>query len=176
MRKFTLGKLPVNGILTDLKGGQEFDISNELKSTFQFVHITKAKVPTSFDLYCWIRDAFRNIFNNVSVRPDFERDGVIATENLVANIFTVQSLYTEALKPGAPKTLTDPDTMLTRLIKLSNDVNSGSIKPDDLGFTDLADLKARLSPARIRENVFGTVVELWQILRRQMPVSSVKLC
>ena len=50
--------------LPGLCGGDPFPLDDDLARRFSFTHIEKGRVPTADDLYGWIKDAFRNIFNN----------------------------------------------------------------------------------------------------------------
>ena len=137
----------------ELVGGGTFKIDDNLKKSFTF-KITEGKVPTRDDLYLWIKDAFRNIFNNVTRDPNFESLGIKSTEYQVA--------YTQALinyyKPIiAKKSSTYPDTMLTRLIVMQLKAAKGELDPKAFGLATKEELQKRLTDARIRENLIGTV-------------------
>ena len=45
-------------------GGDSFPLADSLQSVFAFTKIQHGIVPTAADLFTWIKDAFRNSFNN----------------------------------------------------------------------------------------------------------------
>ena len=145
------------------KGGESFDLST-LKTVFKFQKIPHGTVPTPQLMYEWVRDAFRNIFNNFGGPVDqvdhFRKLGLIATENLTAWTQYCLQHYKAEIEAGRSV----PDTMLTRLLKMQRKVNSD--RKYDKEFTEelaeelktsVEDLKKRLADGRIRANVFGTV-------------------
>jgi cytochrome P450 len=137
-----------------LKGGQTFDIDPTLAANITFKYIQKGKIPTHYDLYNWVKNSFRNIFNNLTRNETFERDGLESTEYLYAYIQKSLLFYKNAIQNG----VNVPSNMLTKLLKLQKGVTDGSIDPSTLGFASSEELLACLTDARIRECVNGTVV------------------
>lgn len=152
-------------VLPGLRGGDPFPLDTDLLDVFSFRKIQQGLVPTSDDLYGWVKDAFRNIFNNFNpaspLFQEFRERGLIATEYLSAYIHALIRCYKARLMAGEPV----PDTMLTRLLRLQLQVSRG--EGETLG-QDLAallgaplpegELARRLSDSMVRSNVFGTVV------------------
>ena len=80
-------------------------------------------MPTADDLFGWIKDAFRNSFNNFNptsaLFAKFRERGLVATENLAAYIHALLEVYKGRLQRGDAV----PDTMLTRLLRLQLQVS-----------------------------------------------------
>lgn len=151
--------------LPGLCGGDTFPLDDDLTRVYSFTRIDAGRVPTADDLYGWIKDAFRNTFNNVDpAAPSFadsRERGVIATEYLTAYVHALIESARDRMRRGEPV----PDTMLTRLIRLQAEVAGpgGSAVEHDvtrlLGAEPPAgELARRLSDSMIRSNVFGTAV------------------
>jgi hypothetical protein len=150
-----------------LKAGQEFDIDPEMAARFKFQKISKGIVPTPEDLYLWIKNAFRNIFNNFGKETDFYQawanDGLEASEKLLAWSAQVIKYYKGIMKNNGGKVGTGsvPDTMITRLIKLQIEALSSPAKTAEFARMfdcSEADLKVRLADDRIQVNAFGCFV------------------
>jgi cytochrome P450 len=152
-------------VLPGLHGGDPIRLAADLLEVFTPTQITAGVVPTADDLYGWVKDAFRNTFNNFSPAhpsfPEFRRRGIVATENLTVYVHALLRHYQEQLRLGHDV----PDTMLTRLLRLQREVSDGSCDSlaDDIaaklgGPVPLVEIQKRLSDSMIRSNVFGTVV------------------
>jgi len=151
-------------VLPGLRGGDRFALSDTLQKVFTFTRISEGIVPTADDLFGWIKDVFRNNFNNFNqANPlfgQFRERGIVAGEQLTAYIYALLELYKARLQRGDAV----PDTMLTRLLRLQWAVNSGGAAIEQefaavLGAPLAAgELARRLSDSMIRSNVFGTVV------------------
>ncbi|WP_434113150.1 cytochrome P450 [Methylocaldum sp. GT1TLB] len=151
-------------VLPGLRGGDRFPLDPDLQAVFSFGKITEGIVPTADDLFIWVKDAFRNIFNNFSpahpLFAEFRERGVIATEYLSAYVFALLKHYKERLRQGE----TVPDTMLTRLLRMQLELErDGETLTDEFAArlgTPLTkdELAKRLSDSMIRSNVFGTAV------------------
>jgi cytochrome P450 len=148
-----------------LRGGDRFAISRRLHEVFSFTRIGEGLVPTAADLFMWIKDAFRNTFNNFDqTRPsfrDFRERGLIATEYLTAYIHELIAAHKGRIQRGEPV----PDTMLTRLVRLQLRASGdeGPLLEQEcaamLGIpVPVGEVAKRLSDSMIRSNVFGTVV------------------
>ena len=151
--------------LPGLLGGDPIPLTADLLQVFTFSQITTGMVPTADDLYGWVKDAFRNTFNNFNPAhpsfPEFRRRGIVATEYLTVYIHALLRHYQEQLRLGRDV----PDTMLTRLLRLQKEVADGtcdSLEQDIAarlgGPVPAAEIARRLSDSMIRSNVFGTVV------------------
>lgn len=144
--------------LPGLCGGDPFPLDDDLAQRFSFTHIEKGRVPTAEDLYGWIKDAFRNIFNNPAgpLRDEFRKRGVIANEYLTAYVHALLRAARQRLDRGEAV----PDTMLTRLLRLQAD--SRVVECDAASLLDAplptGEIARRLSDSMIRSNVVGTVV------------------
>jgi cytochrome P450 len=151
--------------LPGLRGGEPFPLDEELKKVFTFDKIEEGRVPTADDLFNWVKDAFRNIFNNFN-RADplfeqFRQQGIQATEYLTAYIHELIKFYKGQLQQGESV----PDTMLTRLLRLQLSLagDEGATLERELETALGAplppgELSRRLSDSLIRSNIFGTVV------------------
>ena len=150
--------------LPGLRGGDRFALSENLQKVFTFSRITEGLVPTADDLFGWIKDVFRNSFNNFNqAHPlfgQFRERGIVATEHLTAYVHALLELYKERWQRGDAV----PDTMLTRLLRLQSAVTAdGAAIEQELAAMLGAplppgELARRLSDSMIRSNVFGTVV------------------
>jgi cytochrome P450 len=151
--------------LPGFRGGDAFPLDEELQKVFTFQTIQEGLVPTADDLYNWVKDAFRNIFNNFSpadpLFAQFRQQGLQATEYLTAYIHELLKFYKKQLQQGE----TVPDTMLTRLLRLQSSLASGEDTALEQELAALlgaplppGKLGERLSDSQIRSNVFGTVV------------------
>lgn len=149
-----------------LKGGDSFTIDPELTKFFKFQKITDNKgiVPTPQNLYDWVHDAFRNIFNNFGAKPEWRDAGLVATEYLTAYIHKLITHYKPLIR--SDKLNLDPTKPVPMLIRLlqaqklaDDDKASGSLSltAQAIGITQDEYVK-RLSDQRIRSNVFGTAV------------------
>jgi cytochrome P450 len=152
-------------VLPGLCGGDPFPLDEAIRDAFSFERISEGRVPTADDLFGWVKDVFRNTFNNFNPAApafaEFRQRGVVATEYLTAYIHAVLVAHKERLRRGEPI----PDTLLTRLLRfqlalggaeevaLAGDVAAllGAPLPD-------GELARRLSDSMIRSNVFGVVV------------------
>ena len=151
-------------ILPGLEGGDSFPLDDELQRVFSFRKIQQGIVPTADDLFIWVKDAFRNIFNNFNpahpLFAEFRERGLIATEYLSAYVFALLRHYKDRLKQGD----TVPDTMLTRLLRMQLELgrDGGKLENELVNRLGLAlpegELERRLGDSMIRSNVFGTVV------------------
>jgi cytochrome P450 len=148
-----------------LRGGDRFSLSQGLQEVFSFTKIENGLVPTAADLFTWIKDAFRNTFNNFDqTRPsfrDFRERGLIATEYLTAYIHELIAAHKGRIQRGEPV----PDTMLTRLVRLQLRASGdeGPLLEQEcagaLGVPlPVGEVAKRLSDSMIRSNVFGTAV------------------
>lgn len=153
------------GALPGRCAGDRFPLDEDLLRVFTFSKIREGIVPSAGDLYNWVRDAFRNTFNNFNPASprfaEFRERGIVALEYLTAYIHALLKACKERLRRGEPV----PDTMLTRLLRLQAEVAGkgghalqqqfaarlGEPVPD-------GELARRLSDSMIRSNVFGAVV------------------
>ncbi len=151
--------------LPGLRGGDPLPLDDDLQKEFTFSKIQEGLVATADDLYGWVKDAFRNSFNNFNPgHPrfgEFRERGLIATEYLTAYVYALLKHYKAQLLSGHDV----PDTMLTRLLRLQAHVNGkggASLEADVSSQLSLplppGELARRLSDSMIRSNVFGTVV------------------
>ena len=151
-------------ILPGLRGGDRFKLDGELTEVFSFHEIDEGIVPTPEHLFSWVKDVFRNTFNNFNpAHPrfaEFRDRGIVATEYLTAYIHALEKFYKGCLQRGDAV----PDTMLTRLVRLQSEVNNDSATAleDEIALLLGAppppgELKRRLSDSMIRSNVFGTI-------------------
>lgn len=152
--------------LPGLRGGESFPLDDALKQTFTFQRIQAGKVPTAEDLYNWVKDAFRNIFNNSNpadpLFAQFRQQGLEATEYLTAYIHELVKHFKAQLQQGENV----PDTMLTRLVRLQlrlADAQQAAALEQEFAAVlgrplPAGELGRRLSDAYIRTNVFGTAV------------------
>jgi cytochrome P450 len=146
-------------------GGDPFPLDEAILDVFSFHRISDGRVPTAEDLFGWVKDVFRNTFNNFDPAApgfaEFRERGVVATEYLTAYVHALLVVHKRRLRCGEPV----PDTLLTRLLRfqlalggaeeeaLAGDVAAllGAPLPD-------GELARRLSDSMIRSNVFGVVV------------------
>ncbi len=146
-------------------GGDSFPLDDALLRVYPFRRISEGRVPTAEELYGWIKDAFRNLFNNGDpAGPWFAEArarGLVATERLTAWIHALLVVQKERLRAGEPV----PDTLLTRLLRLQQDVageEGDALAADVAALLGTAvppgELQRRLSDSMIRSNVFGVVV------------------
>jgi cytochrome P450 len=151
-------------VLPGLRAGDPFPLDIDLERVYTFTKIHEGLVPTTDDLFTWVKDAFRNIFNNFNPRSpqfaDFRERGLIATEYLTAYLHALITHYKGLLRQDQPV----PDTMLTRLLRLQ--LQAGGVGGESLAEEVAAQLGAplgdgelerRLSDSMIRSNVFGVV-------------------
>ncbi|MGH6635395.1 MAG: cytochrome P450 [Gammaproteobacteria bacterium] len=152
-------------VLPGLCGGDRFALDPDLQQVFTFTEIQEGIVPRADDLFNWVKDAFRNIFNNFNpVHPqfaEFRARGLSATEYLGTYIHALVKHYKERLQRGDKV----PDTMLTRLIRMQLEVAAGTGTALEQDLATLlgappppGELARRLSDSMIRSNVFGTAV------------------
>ncbi len=151
--------------LPGLVGGDALPIDEDLHKIFTFTKIHEGRVPTGEDLFGWVKDAFRNSFNNFNpghpLFAEFRERGVIATEYLTAYIHALLKRYKGELERGRQV----PDTMLTRLLRLQLQVTGNGGAALEQEFASMlgaplppGELSRRLSDSMIRSNVFGTTV------------------
>ncbi len=151
--------------LPGLRAGDRFPLDEDLLRVFSFSKIQEGLVPTADDLYNWVKDAFRNTFNNFNqaspLFPEFRERGIVATEYLTAYVHALLTVYKDRLQRGE----TVPDTMLTRLLRMQSQVAGDGAQALEQEFASLlgsplpeGELARRLSDSMIRSNVFGTVV------------------
>ena len=150
--------------LPGLNAGDTFELDAALTDVFTFSKIVEGVVPTSDLLFSWVKDVFRNTFNNFNPASprfaEFRERGIVATEYLTAYIHALVTFYKDGLRRGDVV----PDTMLTRLLRLQLDVDNGrtALEDDITALIGAApppgELARRLSDSMIRSNVFGTVV------------------
>lgn len=150
--------------LPGLRGGDHFALDENLQKFFTFTRIKEGIVPTGNDLFDWVKDAFRNIFNNINPAypkfTEYRERGIIATEYLSAYIFALLQHYKARLQHGE----TVPDTMLTRLLRMQLELaqNTGKLEEEFARLLGAplpqGELARRLSDSMIRSNVFGTAV------------------
>jgi len=151
--------------LPGLRGGDRFALDNALQQVFSFSKIQEGIIPTADDLYTWVKDAFRNIFNNFNpahpLFAEFRTRGLIATEYLTAYVYALIKHYKARLQTGDAV----PDTMLTRLLRMQLQITNGTgaSLESEIGAVlgeplSSGELARRLSDSMIRSNVFGTMV------------------
>jgi cytochrome P450 len=142
-----------------LKAGDTFPIDADLKKRFKFQTISQGVVPTQQDMYEWVVDAFRNIFNNFERDQNFADLGLKATEKLLAWSGKVISVYKSRLKTGnklgGPKV---PDSLITRLIQLQFDAKADPGKWAAKFGISTDELKVRTADDRVQTNAFGAFV------------------
>jgi cytochrome P450 len=152
-------------VLPGLCGGDRFALDPDLQQVFTFTKIEEGIVPRADDLFNWVKDAFRNIFNNFNPAlpqfAEFRARGLTATEYLSAYIHALIKRYKERLQRGEEV----PDTMFTRLIRMQLELaaRTGTALEQDLATLLGAppppgEFARRLSDSMIRSNVFGTAV------------------
>jgi cytochrome P450 len=153
-------------VLAGLRGGDRFALDDpDLQAVYTFTKIQEGLVPTATDLFGWVKDAFRNAFNNFSpLHPlfaHFRERGIVATEYLTAYIHSLIKEYKSRLSKGQPV----PDTMLTRLVRMQLQVSRGEGAELERDLSTLlggpipeGELARRLSDSMIRSNVFAAVV------------------
>jgi cytochrome P450 len=152
-------------VLPGLCGGDRFALDPDLQQVFTFTKIQEGIVPRADDLFNWVKDAFRNIFNNFNpAHPqfaEFRARGLSATEYLGTYIHALLKHYKERLQRGDKV----PDTMLTRLIRMQLELAAGTGTALEQDLATLlgapppsGELARRLSDSMIRSNVFGTAV------------------
>jgi cytochrome P450 len=147
--------------LPNLQAGDTFPLDNDLVREFTFTRITTGVVPTADQLFDWIKDVYRDTFNNfgppTQQSVEFTERGLEATEYLTAYIHALLIHYRSQLRDGAEV----PDTMLTRLLRLQRRV---AAEGDEWLCAELGPAlppgtaAAWLSDSMIRSDVFGTVV------------------
>ncbi len=151
--------------LPGLRAGDRFPFDEDLLRVFSFHKIQEGLVPTADDLYEWVKDAFRNTFNNFNqaapLFTEFRERGMVATEYLTAYIHALLKVYKDRLRRGEAV----PDTMLTRLLRMQSEVAGAGAQALEQEFSSLlgsplpeGELARRLSDSMIRSNIFGTVV------------------
>ena len=151
--------------LPGVRGGDTLPIEDDLHKVFTFTRIQESRVPTAEDLFGWVKDAFRNSFNNFNAGhplfAEFRERGVIATELLTVYIHALLKEYKKRLQQGDVV----PDTMLTRLLRLQLQVNGDGGAALEQEFAALlgaslsqGEVARRLADSMIRSNVFGTAV------------------
>jgi len=142
-----------------LKAGQTFKIDADLKKRFKFQTITEGVVPSHQDMYEWVVDAFRNIFNNFERDQNFADLGLKATEKLLAWSGKVISVFKGRIKAGnklgGPKV---PDTTITRLIKLQEDAKADPQTWAAKFNITTDELRVRTADDRVQTNAFGVFV------------------
>lgn len=142
-----------------LKAGDTFPIDADLKKRYKFQTITEGVVPSEQDMYEWVVDAFRNIFNNFERDQKFADLGLKATEKLLAWSGKVISVYKSRIKAGGELGGTKvPDTMITRLIKLQFDAKADPAKWAAKFNISTDELRARTGDDRVQANSFGVFV------------------
>jgi len=148
-----------------LRAGDRFPLDEDLLKVFTFSKIQEGLVPTADNLYNWVKDVFRNTFNNFNqanpLFAEFRERGIVATEYLTAYIHALLKVYKDRLRRGEMV----PDTMLTRLLRMQSEVASEGAQALEQEFASLlgsplpeGELARRLSDSMIRSNVFSTVV------------------
>lgn len=151
--------------LPGLKGGDSFPLDDDLLAVFTFSKIQEGIVPTADDLFGWVKDAFRNAFNNFipahPLFPVFRERGIVATEHLTAYVHALIKHYKACLLRGDVV----PDSMLTRLLRMQLQLSTGdgAALERDLaavfgGPIPEGELPRRLSDSMIRSNVFAAAV------------------
>jgi cytochrome P450 len=150
--------------LPGCSGGDAFPLDDALLRVYTFQRIAEGRVPTADDLFGWVKDVFRNTFNNFNPASpsfaEFRERGIVATEYLTAYVHALLVTHKEALAAGRPV----PDTLLTRLLRLQGAAaaEDGALARDvaaQLGAPPAeGELQRRLSDSMIRSNVFGIVV------------------
>lgn len=152
-------------VLKGLRGGDALPIDDDLHKVFTFTRIQEGRVPTAEDLFAWVKDAFRNCFNNFNpghpLFAEFRERGLLATEYLTAYIHALVKRYKGMLERREKV----PDTMLTRLLRLQLQAAGGRSAALEQEFASLlgaplatGELSRRLSDSMIRSNIFGTAV------------------
>lgn len=152
-------------LLPGLRGGERFPLDADLLDVFSFTTIQEGIIPTSENLYTWVKDIFRNTFNNFNpANPlfgEFRERGLAATELLTAYIHALMKTAKERIRHGKAV----PDTMLTRLLRMQEQVARTGGQALEREFATLlgtpppeGELARRLSDSMIRSNIFGTVV------------------
>jgi len=141
--------------LPGLYGADTFPLDDDLTRTFSFTRITEGRVPTADDLHGWIKDAFRNIFNNFDptapLHADFRERGIVAIEHLTAYVHALLRAAAARMQRGEAV----PDTMLARLLRLQADEQRAATLLPGIPADERA---RRLSDSMIRSNLVGTVV------------------
>ena len=151
--------------LDGCNGGDPFPLDDALLRVYAFQRISEGRVPTAGDLFGWIKDVFRNTFNNFNqASPWFaeaRERGLVATEYLTAWIHALLVAQKQRLLRGESV----PDTLLTRLLRLQQEVGGaegGALAEDVTALLGApppeGELARRLSDSMIRSNVFGVVV------------------
>ncbi len=152
-------------VLPGLRGGDRLPIADDLHDVFTFTRIQEGRVPTAEDLFSWVKDAFRNSFNNFNpghpLFGEFRERGLLATELLTVYVHALLKEYKCRLQSGNNV----PDTMLTRLLRMQLQVNGADGQALEHELTALlggppppGEAARRLSDSMIRSNVFGTAV------------------
>lgn len=104
-----------------LVGGETYEIGAGISARYSFTEIgTRATVPTAGEMYAWVRDSFRNLFNNLS-QPD-RKQGIFGQQQLLAwsdrVIASYKSKMITARQRDRKAASIVPDSMITRLIAL----------------------------------------------------------
>jgi cytochrome P450 len=142
-----------------LKAGDSFPIDADLKKRYKFQTITQGVVPSQQDMYEWVVDAFRNIFNNFERDPNFADLGLNATEKLLAWSGKVISVYKSRMKAGNELGSSKvPDSLITRLIKLQMDAKADPANWAAKFGISIEELKVRTADDRVQTNAFGVFV------------------
>ncbi|MGH3811663.1 MAG: cytochrome P450 [Pseudonocardiaceae bacterium] len=147
-----------------LHAGDRFPLDEDLVRVFSFSKIQEGFVPTADDLYNWIKDTFRNTFNNFNqdnpLFTEFRERGIVGTEYLTAYVHALLKVYKDRLRRGE----TVPDTMLTRLLRMQSKVAGEGAQALEQEFASLlgsplpeGELARRLSDSMIRSNVCATL-------------------
>jgi cytochrome P450 len=151
--------------LVGLKPGDPFPIDERLLDVYTFNRIQEGMAPSEDDLLGWVKDIFRNVFNNFNpANPlfgEFRERGILATEYLTAYVDALIRAHKDQLLRGEPV----PDTMLTRLLRMQLDVTDVASTALEQELESVlgaplpeGELARRLSDSMIRSNVFGTIV------------------
>ena len=90
--------------LPGLRAGDRFPLDDDLLRVFSFSKLQEGLVPTADDLYNWVKDAFRNTFNNFDqanpLFTEFRGRGIVATEYLTAYIHALLKVCKDRIRRG----------------------------------------------------------------------------
>ena len=148
-------------------GGDTFPLDDDLQKVFTFSRIQEGLVPTAEDLFRWVKDAFRNTFNNFNagasaVRSSFASAGSVATELPDRVHPRVAGGLQGAAAAGRRRARHDADA--TAAPAAAGDGDGGAALEQEfaamLGSPSCRRESSRgaSSDSMIRSNVFGTVV------------------